>query len=305
MTRIAVLEVGGTHAGSAWVDPRSWTVEPGGRCPLRADADAEELVDGLATAVRALGPLGGAVLSVAMPGPFDYDRGIGRFRDVGKFDALDGVDLGAALAARLPDAPETIGFVNDAAAFGLGEWRAGAARGTGRAVAVTLGTGIGSAFVDGGRVVDAGPDVPPGGYAYRLEWDGRPLESIVSRRAIVERYRAAGGEQPADVADIAERADGGDAVARAALVLPLQQLGRALAPWLVRFRAEVLVVGGGISRSWAIVADALRGGLAAAAVAVPVRRSIDPERSAQIGAAWHAVGEIGTVGVPAAQRDET
>jgi len=305
VTRIAVLEIGGTHASSAWVESESWTVEPAGRCSLPGEAGADELVDALAATVSALGPVGDAVLSVAVPGPFDYERGIGRFRDVGKFDALDGVDVGRALSARLPDAPARITFVNDAAAFGLGEWRAGAARGSARAVAITLGTGVGSAFVADGRVIDSGPDVPPDGYAYRLEWAGRPLEWVVSRRAIIARYRAAGGDRDGDVADIARRAAGGDLLARAAFVQPLQLLGRALAPWLIRFRAEVLVVGGGISRSWPLVADALRTGLGADGLTLPVRRSADPERSAQVGAAWHAVGEIGTLGVPAAQRDET
>ena len=63
-----------------------------------------------------------STLGVAMPGPFDYDTGIGRFHDVGKFDALNGVDVGAALRPRRPGLPPAIAFVNDAAAFAIGEW---------------------------------------------------------------------------------------------------------------------------------------------------------------------------------------
>jgi glyoxylase-like metal-dependent hydrolase (beta-lactamase superfamily II) len=37
-----------------------------------------------------------------MPDPFDYERGIGLFRGVAKFEALYGVDVRAALAAALP-----------------------------------------------------------------------------------------------------------------------------------------------------------------------------------------------------------
>jgi glucokinase len=55
-----------------------------------------------------------------------------------------------------------IGSVNDAAAFGLGEWVAGAATGAGRAVAITLGTGVGSAFVDNGSVAHRGRRRPAG-----------------------------------------------------------------------------------------------------------------------------------------------
>jgi glucokinase len=224
-----------------------------------------------------------------MPGPFDYAQGIGRFHGVGKFDALNGVHVGAGLRARLTPPPARIAFVNDAAAFGLGEWLVGAARDATRALAITLGTGIGSAFVDDGRVVESGDRVPPDGHVYRLVVAGQPLEQLVSRRAMLARYRAAGGGDE-DVAAIAARARAGEATARAAFVDPLKLLGRCLAPWLLRFDAPVLVVGGAMSASWELVEQALRAGLAAAgAAAVDVRRASDPDSSTAAGAAWHAV----------------
>ena len=163
---VAVLEVGGTHATSCWVDTASWAVRPGviGRARLRGDAGADELLDTLAGCVARLGSLGNAPLAVAIPGPFDYDAGIGLFRDVGKFDALAGVDVRYGLLRRLADPSARIAFVNDAAAFGLGEWLVGAARGCSRAVALTLGSGVGSAFVAEGAIVAGGPEVPPEGY---------------------------------------------------------------------------------------------------------------------------------------------
>jgi glucokinase len=73
---------------------------------------------------------------------------------------------------------------------GLGEWVAGAARGYARVVAITLGTGVGSAFLDAGTVVSSGPTVPPNGDVYRLFINGCPLEQAVSNRAIVASYAA-------------------------------------------------------------------------------------------------------------------
>ena len=58
-------------------------------------------------------------------------------------------------------------FLNDADAFGLGEWWTGRQRGARRIVAATLGTGFGSAFLADGRVVH-GPGIPPGGEIYRI-----------------------------------------------------------------------------------------------------------------------------------------
>ena len=301
MTRTAVLEVGGTHAAASWVDQSSWQVVPGPagraavRAPVRADGTADEILDALAACVDALGSLAGAPLAVAMPGPFDYAAGVGAFVGVGKFDALAGVDVGAGLLARLLAAPERIVFVNDAAAFGLGEWLVGAARDSDRAVAITLGSGIGSAFVDDGVVASSGPTVPPDGHVYRLEIDGNPLESVVSRRAILAAYTTAGGEVDGDVRDIAERAAAGDPVAHWAFTEPLRRLGSALAPWLTRFGAQVLVVGGAMSESWTLVEPALREGLrreAPVLAQLPIRRATNPDAATAIGAAWHAGGGV-------------
>ena len=150
-----------THASSRWVDAE-WRAGPEcAHVPLRSDAPAAEILDGLAACVAALGELDGRVLAAAVPGPFDYDAGIGRYRDVGKYEALNGVDVRAGLTERLPSPPARITFLNDAQAFGLGEWLTGAGRPYTRVLAITLGTGVGSAFVDDGTVVTTGDRVPP------------------------------------------------------------------------------------------------------------------------------------------------
>jgi glucokinase len=114
-----------------------------------------------------------------------------------------------------------VAFLNDADAFLVGEWAAGAGRGHTRVAGITLGTGIGSAFLADGRIVSTGHDVPPRGEVHLVSIDGRPLEDTVSRRAIVAEYaRLAGGDRarPAlDVVDIAARARGGEAPAQAAI----------------------------------------------------------------------------------------
>ncbi|MFF1570529.1 ROK family protein [Streptomyces sp. NPDC058293] len=51
-------------------------------------------------------------------------------------------------------------FPHDADAFGIGEYAAGAAAGHERALCVTLGSGIGSAFIDHGEPVNEGGLVP-------------------------------------------------------------------------------------------------------------------------------------------------
>src|SRR4029078_2642228 len=132
-----------------------------------------------------------APLGVAIPGPFDYAKGVGRYEGVAKFESLTGLDLGAALRAALPGRAERIAFVNDADAFVLGEWTWGAAAGHRRVAGITLGTGVGSGVVDEGRVVVDVPLVPPDGSVHLLSIDGLPLEESVSRRAMLRRARLA------------------------------------------------------------------------------------------------------------------
>jgi glucokinase len=296
--RAPVIDVGGTHVTAALVDTARWRTVEGARhrTPLNSGGSAAAIVGSLATAIAPLGDIGASVLGVSMPGPFDYGAGIGRFRDVGKFDALNGVDVGAALRSALSVPPAGIVFVNDASAFAIGEWVAGAAQGADRTVGITLGTGVGSAFLDHGRAVSAGPSVPPGGYAHRLRIGGRPLEDVVSRRAIVAAYQSeTAGQAGVDVDVIARYAGGGDAAARRVLDHAMGALGEALRPWLVRFRADVLVVGGGIAASWDLIEPALHASLfrpsglgGPAWTGGTLVRSADTEESNLVGAAWHA-----------------
>jgi glucokinase len=294
---IPALEVGGTHVTAAVVDLSAGRVlEPTrSRRPLASDGPATDVIRTLleagAPVAAAAGP--NAHLGVAVPGPFDYARGIGQFEGVAKFESLAGLDVGAMLRAGLEGMVARIAFLNDADAFVLGEWAWGAAAGHRRVAGITLGTGVGSGFLDEGRVVADGPLVPPDGSVHLLSIDGNALEEVVSRRALLRRARLAIEELPtdADVLDVAMLARAGDRRARRVFDDALAALGTALAPWLARFEASVLVVGGSMAGSWDLVRPPLLGALRRAEPALAglaVRRAAHPEDSALIGAAVHA-----------------
>ncbi|OZM84007.1 ROK family protein [Pseudonocardia sp. MH-G8] len=281
MTAVPVLEIGGTHVSAALLAP-PWVAERVHRSPLRADGTSAQIVEDLRRSAAVLGPQPGARWGVAIPGPFDYTAGIGRFTGVGKFDSLRGFALGDVLTRELDAAG--IVFVNDAHAFGVGEWRAGTTRGHDRVLVLTLGTGVGSCFLDRGIPVESGPDVPPEGRADLLTIDGAPLEDTVSRRALLAR---AGDAPDVDVRHLAERALAGDAAAQVLFTDAFTALGHALAPWVRRFGASLVVVGGAVAASWDLVAAPLRAGLSGGRVDLPVV----PASSAHaglVGAAWWA-----------------
>jgi glucokinase len=294
---IPALEVGGTHVAAAVVDLSVGLVlEPTrSRRPLGSDGPATDIMGTLLDVAAPVAAAAGRnpTLGVAMPGPFEYALGIGRFEGVAKFESLAGLDVGAALRAGLDGLVARIAFLNDADAFVLGEWAWGAAAGHRRVVGITLGTGIGSGFLDDGRVVVDDPRIPPDGSVHLLSIDGLPLEEAVSRRALLRRARLAIEELPADadVLDVAILARAGDRRARRVFQDAFAALGSALAPWLTRFEASVLVVGGSMAGSWDLVRPPLVGALQRAEPALAglaVRRAAHRKDSALIGAAVHA-----------------
>jgi len=85
-------------------------------------------------------------LSVATPGPFDYENGISQIKGLNKYETLYGMDIRQCFAGFLNFEPHLIRFRNDAESTIAGEVLMGAGQGCQRALGVTLGTGFGSAY---------------------------------------------------------------------------------------------------------------------------------------------------------------
>jgi glucokinase len=282
---VVALDVGGTHVTAGRVDVAAGTVQTLVRRSFPEGVDRSHLL-GLISAAALEAAAGPAPhVGIAVPGPFDYARGISRLTH--KLEPLFGVDLRKELAASLGTPPSAIDFVNDADAFLIGEWWVGAAAGHRRAAGVTLGTGLGSAYLHDGRIVDTGPHVPPEGSLHLVEYGGRPAEETVSRRALLARY----GEPGLDVKDVALRARAGDRRAQDVFAELAGALGELAAPWLAAFGATCFVVGGSISQAWDLLSPGLRDGLSS----VPRLQTIAPaahvEEAALLGAAYRASRE--------------
>lgn len=290
-----VLDIGGTHVTAALVDLATNRPLPSSviRRPLGSDGAAAGILDAIALTALELPTEHRLSWGVAMPGPFDYATGIGRFKGIGKFESLSGVDVGAGLRRRLAHRAERLRFLNDADAFAIGEYHAGAAAGHDRVLCLTLGTGVGSSFLRSGLPVHDGPQVPPEGHVHRLTVGGRPLEDLVSRRAIRAHYArlAAASDDRArlDVHEIAALAIEGAPAAVQAFRYAFDTLGQALGPWVDRFGATAVVVGGSMAQSWNLIHPALSAGLVltggTAARVLPARQ---PAEAPLIGAAHWA-----------------
>jgi len=135
------------------------------RVSVDSQSSSEEILEGWVSAIRKtaggtpLNELSG--IGFAMPGPFDYAGGVAWFKGVQKFEALYGVNVRQELINRfnLPD-NFPVRFQNDAVCFAIGESLHGRAAQSDRILAITLGTGFGTAFIEKHRPVAAKYGVP-------------------------------------------------------------------------------------------------------------------------------------------------
>jgi glucokinase len=246
-SRVLVYDVGGSHISAAVFDREGCTVHG----VVTQGYPSEQNIDTFLGVLHSLGTSAAQgetdipAVSIAMPGPFDYERGVSWMQH--KLPYLYGFDLRHALAARLGRADSEVRFLNDAAAYLLGEISAGSAQGVNRAVAITLGTGVGSAFAVDGHVMREGTGIPPGGEIWNFPYQGGILEDQISTRAIRQSYKSRTGEDR-EVADIAAAA-AQDGNAAEIFTDFGRTLGIALRTVLSDFGPQVVVLGGGISRS--------------------------------------------------------
>ena len=283
---VLVYDVGGSHISSAVCFAGDYRLGPVVRGRYGACETAEAFVDLLQQlgVEAAAGTAGIQGAGLAMPGPFDYAAGISQMRH--KLPYLYGVDLRGALAARFDWQPQQVRFLNDAAAYLLGEVGAGAARGVARAVGVTLGTGIGSAFAIDGSIVTSGPGVPPGGEVWNLPYGGGIVEDALSGRAIQNNYQTNTGKQ-VEVAESAALAPT-DAAAAEAFAEFGRHLGIALRMLTAEFAPEAVVIGGGISRSAQLFLPAAEYELEGMKVELRVSSLRDKAALVGAGVAWFA-----------------
>jgi glucokinase len=259
-----VLDVGGSSIKSGRVS--GTCVEGFRRDPYDAHGEAEAILAVYRDVIRAHAaaaatPIREVVL--AHPGPFDYARGVCLVRGVAKLESLYGLSVRDALASVLPPSCG-LRFLNDAEAAIRGEARHGAGRPWTRILGLTLGTGLGSAFVARGEAVREGPGVPDGGEVYALPWAGGIADQEFSSRGLRHRLRdVPGGRAPFEA--IGRRLSAGESPLVGIFAAFGADLGTFLAPQVGAFAADGVIVLGGLANLLPYFGPALE-----ARVSVPV-----------------------------------
>jgi glucokinase len=286
------VDIGGSHITAVAVNMETKAIIPGTLAGLPVDnkAEAHEIIEVWAEALRmVLGKIN--IFNVrgigfAMPGPFDYVKGICLIRGVPKYEKLYGVNVGKAISSKLGLPCDCrVRFMNDASSFAVGEAWAGKAKGFSKSMAITIGTGFGSAFLEDKIPVVDGPLVPKMGCVYHLPFEKGIADDYFSTRWLVEKYHDVTGkkaEGAKEVADAAKR----EAAVKAIFDTFGENLGLFLAPWLIKFGAEVLVIGGNISNAYDLFAEKFDGKLKSAGCKTHIEISGLKENAALLGSAY-------------------
>ena len=284
-------DIGGGHISCAALDLDTNKILTETYLKEKVDCSAESDII-IATWVKALNktismidPNSLAGIGFAMPGPFDYENGIALFKQVEKFDHLYGVNVADEIRKKISvDKDISLRFMNDATCFGVGEAWIGQAKGFRRSVAITLGTGFGSAFFEDGVPVVRRVDVPEKGCVYHLPYKDSIADDSFSTRWYIKRYAQKTGKQANGVKEIYENAEN-DPAAKECFIEFGYNLGEFSAPWLKDFKANVMVIGGNITGAYRIWGKVFEKSLQKQDVDIKVKLSNLMEDAAIVGSA--------------------
>lgn len=268
------LDVGGSYIKTTILN-ESDEIVPGSLSmfPAKARESKEELINHLCLIIKKqlkqvksddFKLLG---VGMAFPGPFDYENGISYVQGIDKFDHLYGVNIRKELLKCIEkdefislkiDERFLIVFDNDANLFALGEQKAGEGKSFDKSIYLTLGTGAGSAFMDKGRLVKSGKNVPENGWIYKDPFGSSIVDDYISKRGILKLARQS-GVMIADneVKTLAAMAKDNHQNAQEVFYMFGENIGKALHPYVKSFSPQAIILGGQISKSIDLFIDGI------------------------------------------------
>lgn len=259
------VDLGGINTAVALVSEDGRVLERHSRPTPRG---SEAVVDGIAAAVvQVLSQAGQGIeqvggIGVGSPGTIDTSTGVVEY-----WSNLDfrHVPLADMLRERLG---RPVLLENDANCAALGEYAAGAGKGSRSLVIITLGTGVGGGAVLDGRLYsgfnNAGLEV---GHMV-IEYNGRPctcgrrgcFEAYCSATALIKQarlamqrdpdtalWRLAGDPEGVNAKLVFDAMAQGDACAAALVEEYVNYLGSGVATLVNLFQPEVFCIGGGVA----------------------------------------------------------
>jgi glucokinase len=224
-------------------------------------------------------------ITIAAPGPIDMQRGV----------LVNPPNLpwkNVPLAAMMSRATgASVQLANDADMAGLGEFHHGAGRGTRNMIYITWSTGVGGGLIIDGKV-HRGAHGTAGEVGHMIIDPNGPLDNC-GQRGCLEAFvsgTALARESGRPAIELFASAARGDTHARAVVEKAARYMGIALISLTNALDPEMFVIGGGVSRSWALVQPTMLETLRSSPFIKPARRP--SLRRARLG---DRAGQVGAV----------
>lgn len=278
---IVGVDIGGSHISACVVDTTTGSILPDShvKMPVDASGQASDVLNIWAGTIKAameFHDLHIQNVGIAMPGPFDYDKGISYMQGQGKYDQLFGWPVKASLAEMLSIRPDGIKLSNDATCFLAGERKVGRAAGCGDVIAITLGTGLGSCRFRNEKEEE--------GDLWKFAYREGKAEDSISARWILSAYQQRTGEVVRDVKEMVEKSASDQAV-----VAIFEEFGLAIGEVIfLRYGREwpdKFVFTGGLTKSWELFSPAIKRVINEYGRPINIDVSEHQERAAMVGAA--------------------
>jgi glucokinase len=244
------VDVGGSHISSAAVDLETLKIIPETKHSAKVNNKASkegillnwsEAINKTLKCLRLGEPIS---IGFAMPGPFQYKIGVAKFEVNDKYENLYNVSIPDELLGFLNSKNVKIRFLNDASAFGVGVSVMEKAKNFSKTIAITLGTGFGSAFIKDGIPQIQSDDVPKGGCLWDKPYKDSIGDEYFSTRWCIKRYREISSKQVKGVKEIAEA---NNEYSRAVFEEFGSNLAEFMTPFLQKYQPDLIVLGGNIS----------------------------------------------------------
>ncbi len=290
--RILGIDIGGSHISAALIIPSDGGVVPDSY--FKKDIDPHgtaghiirDWMELIHTSLSGVTGYALKSIGIAIPGPFDYENGISLMKGVNKYESLYGINIKTSMQSQLVPRKIPVYFENDAACFGMGECLAGSALGYKKVMTITLGTGLGAAFVDHNELVKYGPGVPPEGCLYNIPYKDGIAEDYISTRWLMKAFTAKSGRTVKDIKAMADLAlcQNYEPAIQVFKVFGAN-IGIFLSGWVKAYEADCLVIGGNIVKSGSLFLPAMKEVFTTGNIPIPIKVAQNSEVSAMIGAA--------------------
>jgi len=275
---VIALDVGGSSVKHGVVDFNNPLQTQVQTTPINSRGTVDEIIETFAKIIhshRQSHP-NCVQLALGFPGPFDYEQGISHIRGLEKYEALYNMNVHDLLLSMLHRPDVKIRFRNDAEAAIVGEAIYGVGANYARIIGITLGTGMGSAFLNSGERVTDGPNVPEQGWLYPELFKDQRADDVFSTRGLLSRFAASNIVLPHVAA-----ADIHDKRVQEILSVFGDDLGQFLLPYANIFKADAILILGGIVGFFELFDNPLKTQLSP----IPVLRGHMGEQAALLGAA--------------------